>query len=232
MRIVRAVVFQGLSFLLLGTLGSAQQQEQPRIAVKLTSEGQEKQQADSNFISTLIQKGEPQGLVPGTPTVTVTPLIGSQQAANIKARVARTVKRDDSITPPNFDAWYQVQIPTLSRSLVATAAQNETGADGPRLALPQDVLNVIHKLHKLPEVESAHVLHPGPPPAVNPSDDPRSGNQGYLNTAPAGINARYAWGFPGGDGAGINIVDVEQGWNLNHEDLVGHVGFRGKFRGN
>ena len=36
-----------------------------------------------------------------------------------------------------------------------------------------------------------------------------------------GIDARYAWGFAGGDGAGIGFVDMEQGWNLNHEDLAG-----------
>lgn len=51
--------------------------------------------------------------------------------------------------------------------------------------------------------------------------NPRNTNQGYLDAAPAGIDARYAWGFPGGDGMGANMVDMEQGWNLNHEDLVG-----------
>lgn len=56
-------------------------------------------------------------------------------------------------------------------------------------------------------------------PPVNASDDPRSSNQGYLDAAPDGINARYAWTVAGGDGSGINFVDMEQGWNLGHEDL-------------
>ncbi len=43
--------------------------------------------------------------------------------------------------------------------------------------------------------------------------------QGYLNTAPAGIDARYAWQFPGGRGAGVNIVDCEWAWHITHEDL-------------
>ena len=57
------------------------------------------------------------------------------------------------------------------------------------------------------------------PPAVNPADDPRSVNQGYLDPAPDGIDAEYAWGFPGGAGAGQALVDLEVGWNFNHEDL-------------
>src|SRR6185503_12422445 len=43
--------------------------------------------------------------------------------------------------------------------------------------------------------------------------------QGYLNPAPRGIDARYAWGFPGGDGASVGLIDIEQGWNLDHIDL-------------
>lgn len=61
---------------------------------------------------------------------------------------------------------------------------------------------------------------PTPPPFVNAADDPRSVNQGYLDAAPGGINARYAWTFPGGDGAGAAFVDLEQGWTLGHDDLM------------
>ena len=55
---------------------------------------------------------------------------------------------------------------------------------------------------------------------VNPADDPRNVNQGYEDAAANGIDVRYAWGFVGGDGAGIGFVDMERGWNLNHEDLA------------
>src|SRR5258706_272617 len=57
-------------------------------------------------------------------------------------------------------------------------------------------------------------------PAVDPSDDPRFPDQGHLDPAPEGIDAEWAWGFSGGDGAGQSIVDLEQGWTLNHEDLI------------
>lgn len=53
-------------------------------------------------------------------------------------------------------------------------------------------------------------------PAVTPDFTSR---QGYLNPAPEGIDARYAWTVEGGRGRGINIIDLEWGWNFSHEDL-------------
>jgi serine protease len=43
--------------------------------------------------------------------------------------------------------------------------------------------------------------------------------QRYLNPAPDGIDAYYAWTQPGGTGAGIKVYDIEYEWNQNHEDL-------------
>ncbi len=43
--------------------------------------------------------------------------------------------------------------------------------------------------------------------------------QRYLNPAPVGIDAYHAWGFPGGKGGGIKIVDVERSARQDHEDF-------------
>ncbi len=44
--------------------------------------------------------------------------------------------------------------------------------------------------------------------------------QEYLNPAPEGIDAKYAWGIPGGDGTGkVQFIDIEKGWILNHEAI-------------
>ena len=48
--------------------------------------------------------------------------------------------------------------------------------------------------------------------------------QGYLDAAPEGIDARYAWTMSGGRGAGIGIVDIEGGWNFSNEDLLQNQG--------
>lgn len=56
--------------------------------------------------------------------------------------------------------------------------------------------------------------------SFNPNNNPRYKKQGYLDAAPYGINAPFAWGVQGGNGNGITFVDMEYGWLLNHEDLV------------
>ena len=43
--------------------------------------------------------------------------------------------------------------------------------------------------------------------------------QGYLEKAPAGIDARFAWTRSGGLGSGVKVFDVEGDWNLSHEDF-------------
>jgi len=49
-------------------------------------------------------------------------------------------------------------------------------------------------------------------------------DQLYLNAAPVGIDARYAWTLPGGRGAGVRIIDIEGAWRFTHEDLKQNQG--------
>jgi hypothetical protein len=41
----------------------------------------------------------------------------------------------------------------------------------------------------------------------------------YLGPAPAGVGAMAAWNTSGANGSGMQVTDVEQNWNFNHEDL-------------
>ncbi|TWW10826.1 peptidase S8 [Planctomyces bekefii] len=86
--------------------------------------------------------------------------------------------------------------------------------------LPPDVdpQSVAKALAELDEVESAYVPGGPTPPPVNAADDPLARNQGYLDAAPGGIDARFAWGYA--DGLGAEVVDLERGWTLDHEDLA------------
>lgn len=74
------------------------------------------------------------------------------------------------------------------------------------------------KLRALDAVQDAYVEGGPVEPPVNPANDPLSQFQGYLNAAPAGIDARWAWSLT--DGAGIGFVDLERGWTLDHVDLA------------
>lgn len=87
-----------------------------------------------------------------------------------------------------------------------------------------DVSSALESLNDLKEVEEAYAPpQPDEPAAchsVNPSDDPYYPSQGYLASALDGIDAAAAWALPGGQGAGAGLVDLERGWNIDHEDLT------------
>jgi subtilase family protein len=112
---------------------------------------------------------------------------------------------------------------------IQAGGRGRSGASDARLALgryfvaevanKREAESLAEALGALDDVESAYVeAGPTPPPSVVPADDPRSTNQGYLDAAPDGIDARWAWTFT--NGVGVGFVDVEQGWTLDHEDLV------------
>ncbi|HLM45713.1 MAG TPA: S8 family peptidase [Myxococcaceae bacterium] len=90
-----------------------------------------------------------------------------------------------------------------------------------------DVNGVVMQLNALESVEIAYLEAATQPAWFNarPDNDEVVATaaferqQGYLNAAPMGVDARYAWKVPGGTGAGVKIVDVEGAWNDSHEDL-------------
>ena len=100
------------------------------------------------------------------------------------------------------------------------------------LELPWDIPNpeaIIDQLNAMPIVEIAYFLpipepaqaieEPGPVGDIAPPTPNFTNQQGYLNAAPTGIDARYAWEFDGGAGVGVDFIDIEQGWDVCHEDL-------------
>ena len=58
---------------------------------------------------------------------------------------------------------------------------------------------------------------PQPPPWI-PPDFTRK--QVYLDPAPGGIEARFSWTIPGGNGHGVTIYDIEYNWLQTHDDLT------------
>lgn len=93
-----------------------------------------------------------------------------------------------------------------------------------RVALPEgaDVERFLAELRARPEVEHAYrAPAPAPPPgfvALFTTPD-FSGQQGYVGAPPLGTDAAWARTLPGGDGAGVMVVDLEYDWHLGHEDL-------------
>lgn len=86
-------------------------------------------------------------------------------------------------------------------------------------------------------IDGAYIKPYGEPPTAPDSEEPQgtevmeaeegtpatppdfTSRQGYLNAAPEGIDARYAWTLRGGKGTDVRIIDCEWGWRFNHIDL-------------
>jgi subtilase family protein len=131
--------------------------------------------------------------------ITVKRLFTALSQERIRELVDRATAADRRYQPPNMLTYFAIEYPP--------------GVDPEAL---------VASFLKWQNVQTAYVEgRPGPPPAINPNNDPRSSRQGYLNPAPDGIDARFVWANldPGGGGEGIQFVDLEQGWTLNHEDL-------------
>ncbi len=80
--------------------------------------------------------------------------------------------------------------------------------------------DVVRKFRRVPIIEEVYPESGPLPPPLDPSHNPRYPYETYLQPAHAGIDASYAWTIQGGDGSGVSFVDLEQGWTLDHQDLV------------
>jgi hypothetical protein len=127
--------------------------------------------------------------------IALVPYFSTMAEAVLERLMKRPPRGEKAVVPVNFRSYYAIEC--------------APGVD------PQQVASAVAKW---PNVEIAYVEGGPVPPPLNPDDDPRSTNQHYLDAAPAGIDARWAWSQA--DGAGVRFVDLEQGWILNHEDLA------------
>jgi hypothetical protein len=99
--------------------------------------------------------------------------------------------------PPDPFAWFQVQCDA------------------------EDAAALLPLLAALSFVETASLRRsPVPAGAVSFGTNPRARSALHLDRAPVGIDALYAWDVAGGTGAGVRMCVVEDGWRLDHEDLV------------
>ncbi len=141
---------------------------------------------------------------------------------------ADAAKRADGIElNPHFNADALKRVDSRFKNVI----NNEQKGDWPKLEAYRSAVVkddeqgkwLARELLALENVKTAY-LHPGmvEPPLVYAHDDVLAEDQLYLDPAPWGINARYAWTFAGGDGEGQRLADIEYGWNLGHIDMAGH----------
>ena len=122
---------------------------------------------------------------------------------------------EEEATPPiyNLSAFFRVEAEDDRLEELAQMIREAPGVLAayvqPPTELPLEGSNNINTM--LPS--------PAAPPQVTPDFTDR---QIYLNAAPDGIDAHYAWTIPGGMGDGVQIIDIEWAWNLTHENLIDH----------
>jgi serine protease len=103
----------------------------------------------------------------------------------------------------DLDLYYEVRVPK-----------------GTRFA---EVESLISMLNELPSVEIAYADTPaesaGRLDGFMKAAPNLQSQQGYLNAAPQGIDALYAWTIAGGRGSNVKFVDMEYAWRTTHEDF-------------
>lgn len=133
------------------------------------------------------------------PDMKLSPVFTHMKPDALRELANRAAEMDPTYRPADFSVFYYLDAPPGT-----------------------DLVALVKTLLRWGSVQEAYIDQAGPDPLVNAGDDPRSVNQGYLDPSPDGIDAEYAWGFAGGDGAGQRFIDLEKGWTLNHEDLTAH----------
>lgn len=84
-----------------------------------------------------------------------------------------------------------------------------------------DAAALVRRLNELQCVELAYPRElPTPPPGdILPNTPDYTSQQGYRQPAPTGIDCEFARKITGASGSGVRIVEIEWGWDFDHEDL-------------
>jgi serine protease len=173
--------------------------ERPRVVVRFRDGLRLSDQSDLGDQIEQMGIGPWKELVQEFPGLKLSPVFTYRKSEDWQKLSRRAMEMDPRYKPADFNAFYYVDAPPKT-----------------------DLVALVKTLLRWNSVQEAYIDQAGPDPVVNAADDPRSVNQGYLDPAPDGIDAEYAWGFVGGDGVGQRFIDLEQGWTLDHEDLVAH----------
>ncbi|MDP9696672.1 UNVERIFIED_ORG: hypothetical protein J2X79_004255 [Arthrobacter globiformis] len=116
-----------------------------------------------------------------------------------------------------LQTFFRVQAPSGELESMAEELRGSEGVAGAYVRPPI----LLPAIQALSAPLNTMVPRPEEPAATTPDFTPR---QGYLDPAPTGVDAYFAWTIAGGRGARLRIVDCEHGWLLDHEDLLANNG--------
>ena len=138
--------------------------------------------------------------------VNMIPLFGRPEDRGLLSTPSRSVTAESHETlAPELSLFYRVDAPHEQLSDIAERVRQNEAFEAAYIK-PFTELPTFNE--QAPTMEEL--------PSVTPDFLAR---QGYLDPAPGGIDARYAWTMQGGDGAGVGIIDIEGAWRFSHEVL-------------
>ena len=111
---------------------------------------------------------------------------------------------------PDLSLYYEIDLPAISTATDAVAMVNQLNQ-----------LGIIEIAYVAPRPDIASAPSAGGVATSAMVTPGFEAGQYYLQPAPTGLDAYYAWGFPGGKGDNIKVVDIEGNWIQTHEDLHG-----------
>jgi Subtilase family len=146
---------------------------------------------------------------------TLRPLFGvSEDRLRSEADAVSPMARADV---PDLSVFYRVDAPDDRLDTLAAQLRNQDVVEAAYIKPPAEPSQLVAEALGVNDM----VATIEEPPAHTPDLTPR---EEYLNPAPGGIDARYAWTVPGGGGAGVRIIDIEGAWLFTHEDLLQNQG--------
>ena len=145
---------------------------------------------------------------------TLTPLFGANEE-----RVQADAALRAASPGPASHLFYHVDAPDDRLDALAAELLKHDAVDAAYVKPAGEVPSAVFVDSEM-EINAMSPMPEDAPPAT-PDFTAR---QLYLDAAPGGIDARYAWTQSGGSGAGVRIIDCEWGWRFTHEDLLQNQG--------
>jgi hypothetical protein len=165
--------------------------------------------ADVSFFAAMVEPEE----------ISMAPLFGASEE--------RLKREAEKLTPteraelPDISVFYRVQAPDEQLDDLAEKLMEQDTVEAAYVKPPAEP--AVASASEEEFAELVNEMHPMAEEAPSATPD-FSDRQIYLNAAPEGIDARYAWTVPGGRGAGVQIIDIEGAWRFTHEDLTQNQG--------
>lgn len=142
--------------------------------------------------------------------ISIRPLFGLSED-RLKMRAAASAPAHSGVQTPDLSVFYRVDAPDERLEEIAERLRSHDTVGAAFIKPAPEPAQVLNDMAPSPE----------PAPPVTADFTPR---QGYLQAAPGGIDARFAWTLNGGRGTGVRIIDVEGAWRFSHEDLLQNQG--------